>query len=164
MILKWTKPVKGFVSYNVLRNGASLRSTRGKSYRNKGVANGTYTYEVDAMDRNGSLIAKSNVISVTVNAAATAAIIDGEALYGTNCAGCHKALASSGVMGKSASDIKDAIAANKGGMGSLNLTDAQIQAIGTTLTSGFTRPDCSSCHKADGSLMEGGSGGSSDDD
>ena len=57
-------------------------------------------------------------------------------------------------MGKSASDIKDAIASNKGGMGALNLTDAQVQAIGKTLTTGFTRTDCSSCHNADGSLKE----------
>jgi len=137
-----------------------MGSTRNKSYNNRGVANGTYTYEVDAMDINGSLLARSNVISVTVNVAPkTSTIVDGATLYGSTCAGCHKALASSTVMGKSASDIKAAIAANVGGMGSLKLTDSQIQAIGTTLTSGYTRPDCSTCHNADGSLKESESGG-----
>ncbi len=161
--LKWTKPgMKGKFTYNILRNGASMGTTKGKSYKNKGIANGTYSYEVDAKDSNGNLIAQSNVLSVTVNAVPKgASIIDGAALYGSTCAGCHKSLASSNVMGKSASDIKGAINGDKGGMGALRLTDAQVQAIGKTLTTGFTRPECSTCHNADGSLKESGSGGDS---
>ncbi len=160
--LRWTKSgLSGFVSYNVLRNGTKIGSTRHMVYNNKGVANGSYSYEVDAVDRNGSLLAQSNAINVTVNYVPKSAITNGAKLYSTYCSSCHKTLSSSTVMGKSASDIKSAIAANLGGMGSLNLTDAQVQAIGMTLTSGYTRTDCSSCHNGDGSLKESESSDSS---
>jgi mono/diheme cytochrome c family protein len=253
--LKWTIPGKGKYTYTVLMNGSSVGTTNGKSYKSKAMANGTYSYEVDAKDATGATVAQSNVVSATVNyvpkpkktpkpkptpaptptptptPTPVPGTIDGAALYNSNCSGCHGALASSSkkgrsasqiqsaingvgsmsglksltsaqvaaiatalsgatptptpaptiidgaslytstcsschgplskssVMGKSATDIKSAISANRGGMGSLKLTDAQITAIGKTLTSGFTLPDCATCHNANGSLKSGSDGG-----
>jgi hypothetical protein len=60
--------------------------------------------------------------------------LDGQALYTSNCSGCHGALASSSKLNKSFVQIKSAITSNTGGMASLGaLTDAQIQAIATAL-------------------------------
>jgi mono/diheme cytochrome c family protein len=99
---------------------------------------------------------------------------DGASLYGTNCAGCHGALASSSKRGRAASAIRNAINVNAGGMGSLaGLTDAQLNAIATALggnadLGGTTPPPtgspgkqlydayCIACHGAGGT---GGSGG-----
>ena len=58
---------------------------------------------------------------------------DGAALYAANCARCHNPLASTTKRGRTATDISSAIAANKGGMGSITLTSAQIQAIADAL-------------------------------
>jgi len=84
---------------------------------------------------------------------------DGVTLYGQYCASCHGTLANSKVNGKSANDIQKAIDNNKGGMGSINLTSAQIQAIADVLgqqtpppppttTDGATlyADNCASCH------------------
>ena len=60
---------------------------------------------------------------------------DGASLYGTYCAGCHNALASSQVRGSSASSIQSAIR-SVGQMRSLStLTSTQIQSIATALQS-----------------------------
>ncbi len=253
--IKWTKPGKGKFTYSVLMNGSSLGITKGKSFKSKGMANGTYSYEVDAMDATGATVVHSNVVSATVNyvpkpkkapkptptpapvPSPVPVSIDGAALYNSNCSGCHGPLASSSkrgssastiqgaingvgsmsgmksltaaqvqaiatalssspvptptptptpaptitdgvslynancvschgtlsnstVMGRSATDIQSAIAANRGGMGSLQLTTAQVQAIGEVLTSGFSLPDCATCHNANGTLKSSGSGGS----
>ncbi|MFI5295873.1 MAG: c-type cytochrome, partial [Thermodesulfovibrionales bacterium] len=59
---------------------------------------------------------------------------NGAALYGTYCAGCHGALASSQVGGSSASQISSAIHGGVSQMSGLSsLTSAQIQAIATAL-------------------------------
>jgi len=57
----------------------------------------------------------------------TQGAIDGAALYTQYCNGCH----GSGKKGSSATSIQNAINSNRGGMGSLSLTSAQIQAIAT---------------------------------
>jgi len=89
-------------------------------------------------------------------------LVDGAALYASNCSSCHHALASSDVKGASASKIREAIDENSGGMGSLkNLTALQIQAIAAALAGGTTPPpptttdgatlyanNCRSCHGA----------------
>lgn len=64
----------------------------------------------------------------------TTVLLDGPALYATNCSNCHGALASSTKINKTFIQIKGAITNNTGGMGSLGaLTDAQLQAVETAL-------------------------------
>jgi mono/diheme cytochrome c family protein len=87
-----------------------------------------------------------------------AQVIDGPTLYADNCAGCHKALASSTKGGAILSRIQGAISGDVGGMGYLStLTSAQLQAIVTALASvtpsaisdGPTlyADNCAGCHK-----------------
>ncbi len=88
---------------------------------------------------------------------------NGAALYVSDCAACHGALASSTKLGATSARIQTAIGANTGSMGSLatTLTAAQIQAIvtalvpvnggttgGTTTANGTTlyANDCAGCH------------------
>jgi hypothetical protein len=74
---------------------------------------------------------------------------DGPTLYGTYCASCHGALASSTKGGVSVSTIQAAIANNTGGMGSLaSLTSTQLSAISTALAgvAPAPAPACGSCH------------------
>lgn len=64
----------------------------------------------------------------------TTILLDGQALYTSNCSGCHGPLASSSKLNKSFALIKGAITSNTGGMYSFaSLTDAQLQAIATAL-------------------------------
>ena len=65
---------------------------------------------------------------------------DGAALYTSDCASCHGALASSSKAGRSAAQIQAAITANYGGMGSISLTAAEIQAIADALAPATTPP------------------------
>ncbi len=85
---------------------------------------------------------------------------NGAALYASNCAICHGALATSTKLGATSARIQTAIVGNTGGMGSLSstLTGNQIQAIATVLTTtvppvvanGATlyASDCAACHGA----------------
>ena len=71
--------------------------------------------------------------------------IDGAALYGTSCAGCHGPLATSSKRGATAAGIQSAIANGTGGMGSLSsLSAAQLQAIADALAVA-TPPPPSAC-------------------
>ena len=64
----------------------------------------------------------------------TAIVLDGAALYNSNCSSCHSTLASSTKSNKTFTQIKNAISGNSGGMSSLgSLSDAQIQAIANAL-------------------------------
>ncbi|HEY4745192.1 MAG TPA: fibronectin type III domain-containing protein, partial [Desulfuromonadaceae bacterium] len=91
-------------------------------------ANTTYFYIVTAANSAGESLPSSQV-------SATTSALDGVALYASNCAGCHGALASSSVHGRTAAQIQSAINANIGGMGSLSfLTPAQVQAIADVLS------------------------------
>lgn len=54
---------------------------------------------------------------------------DGASLFSTNCSRCHNSMGST-----SSSSIQSAINSNKGGMGSLSLTSAQLQSISTYLS------------------------------
>ncbi len=58
---------------------------------------------------------------------------NGAALYTQNCSGCHGALATSAKRGRTAAQITDAIASNRGGMGTINLTPEQIAAVSAAL-------------------------------
>jgi len=60
---------------------------------------------------------------------------DGATLYTAYCASCHKALATSSKRGVGSNTIQQAIAADRGGMGSLTfLSTAQIDAIAYALS------------------------------
>jgi len=58
---------------------------------------------------------------------------DGAALYTTNCSGCHGAIATSSVKGKTAAQIQSAIGSVRAMSGLSTLTSAQIQAIATAI-------------------------------
>ena len=87
----------------------------------------TYYYVVTAQNSAGEGNPSSEV-SATPTAA-----LDGVALYGTYCAGCHGALASTSIVNKTVSGINSAIS-NISAMNSLSsLTAAEIQAISDAL-------------------------------
>jgi mono/diheme cytochrome c family protein len=88
---------------------------------------------------------------------------DGAALYASNCAGCHGALANSTKQGITNARLQSAIANKIGGMGSLSsLTVTEVQAIVTALTPATPTPiptpvvdgkalyaaNCAACHGA----------------
>jgi len=89
---------------------------------------GSYTATVTVSDGQASSSA-----SVTITAQAPGTGLDGAALYSTNCARCHGAINAIQMMpvsNRNVTDIQRAIAANRGGMGSLSvLSTAQLQAI-----------------------------------
>lgn len=89
----------------------------------------TYFYVLTALNAVGT-----SAPSAQVSATTAAPVLDGAALYAANCAGCHGALASTGLRGRTAAQIQAAINGNVGGMGFLSiLTSAQVQAIATAL-------------------------------
>ena len=80
-------------------------------------------------------------------------VLDGSALYSSNCASCHGALASSTKVGATTSRIQTAINSGTGGMGLLSaLSSLQIDAIASTLSAAtpgatsISSPACGSCH------------------
>ncbi len=79
--------------------------------------------------------AADEVCDTTKGACVPAPPMTGEELWTANCAGCHSA----GKPCRTADQIDAAIAGNVGGMGSLNLDAAQIQAIADFLG---TDPSC----------------------
>ena len=90
----------------------------------------------------GGMGSLSSLSTAQVQAIATALaittppppVIDGAALYASNCSGCHGAIATTSKRGRTAAQIQSAISSNRGGMGSLSsLTTAQIQAIATAI-------------------------------
>jgi mono/diheme cytochrome c family protein len=92
-------------------------------------ASTSYFYVLTALNSAGSSTASAQVTATTA-----APVIDGAALYATNCAGCHGALATSSKRGRTAAQTQAAINGNVGGMGFLSfLTPAQVAAIATAL-------------------------------
>ncbi|MBT8066895.1 MAG: DUF4382 domain-containing protein [Gammaproteobacteria bacterium] len=69
---------------------------------------------------------------VVVTAEEVAQALNGEELYNNNCLSCHGSFA--GAPGWTATEIQDAIAQNKGGMGSIDLSTDEIQAIADALS------------------------------
>jgi len=90
-------------------------------------ANTTYYYIVTALNSAGESLPSSQVSAIT-------SVLDGVALYASNCASCHGPLATSTKLGRTAAQIQSAITNNVGGMGFLSsLTPAQVQAIADVL-------------------------------
>jgi mono/diheme cytochrome c family protein len=98
-------------------------------------------------------------------------VTDGPKLYASNCASCHRALASSTKGGASLTRIQNAIGGNVGGMGSLSsLSTTQLRAIVTALAAVTPPPppptvvdgptlyanNCASCHKPLARSTKGG--------
>lgn len=129
--------VSGATSYNVYwstvsgvttATGTKLTGATNPSVQT-GLADSTaYFFIVTAVNSTGESVASAEV-TATTNAAA----IDGAALYTANCSNCHGALASSEKRGRTAPQITNAIASNRGGMGSISLTPEQIAAIAAAL-------------------------------
>jgi mono/diheme cytochrome c family protein len=60
--------------------------------------------------------------------------LDGAALYGSYCSGCHNPLATSTKSGSTAAEIQSAIDSNTGNMGGLSILNAaEVQAIADAL-------------------------------
>ena len=77
----------------------------------------------------------------TIQAPSAPASADGIALYNTNCAGCHGALATSSKKGITVTRLQTAISANIGGMGPLStLSQADLQAIVNALSASAASP------------------------
>jgi mono/diheme cytochrome c family protein len=97
-------------------------------YTHKGLyISQTYYYVVTAVNAAGESIASTQASTVSTG--------NGASLYATNCAGCHGAdVAATTIKNGTVPNIKAAIAANTGGMGSLSsLTDDDINAIAVIL-------------------------------
>ncbi len=129
--------VSGATSYNLYRStssgvtiatGTKVTGATSPSVQTGLADNTAYFFIVTAVNSTGESVA-----SAEVTASTNAAAIDGAALYASNCSGCHGPLATSSKRGASATAISDAIASNRGGMGSISLTPAQIAAIAAAL-------------------------------
>lgn len=118
------------ICYNCHTN--SKRGTRGMSSNNLTSAQRDSLQNPSAAPVSTSPAVYPN--TAPTNAPPTVSPLDGAALYGSYCAGCHGALSVSTKRGRTATQIRNAISANSGGMGGLSgLTDAQLQAISTVL-------------------------------
>jgi mono/diheme cytochrome c family protein len=129
--------VSGATSYNLywsatsgvtIATGTKVTGASSPSVKAALADNTAYFFIVTAVNSSGESVASAQVTATT-----SAAAIDGAALYTADCSGCHGSLASSSKRGSSASAISGAIAANRGGMGSISLTPAQIAAIAAAL-------------------------------
>ncbi len=163
--LAWSA-VSGATSYNMYyatttgvtkANGIKVTNAIAP-YNQTGLAAGTsYYFIVAAVNSAGEGVASSQVTATTT----APAVLDGLALYNSNCVSCH----GTAKLGKSAAAIQGAIAANTGGMGALSsLTTAQIAAIATTSAVPVPVPvpvpvldgaalytaNCAGCHGATG--------------
>ncbi len=78
------------------------------------------------------------IILLLLGASYAADPIVGATLYGSNCQRCHGAM--SRMMGRTAAQIQNAISANRGGMGSIQLTSTQIADITAALSTTQPQP------------------------
>jgi fibronectin type 3 domain-containing protein len=135
--LTWN-PVSGAASYNVYWTndpshvmkdmGAAKISGVTSPFRHTSLAAGAvYAYVVTAVNAAGES-------SESEIASAVTSTLDGVTLYGARCSGCHNPLTISEKKGRTSAQIKAAISANRGGMGSLSfLSSAEVQAIADAL-------------------------------
>jgi mono/diheme cytochrome c family protein len=151
--------VSGATSYNlyyatttgVTKTNSTKVTNATTPYIQSGLAAGTtYYFIVTAVNSVGEGAASSQITAVTT----APVVLDGLALYNANCVSCH----GTAKMGKSATAISGAIAANTGGMSALiSLTTAQIAAIATTTApapvldgAALYTANCAGCHGATG--------------
>lgn len=122
--------VSGATSYNLYyattsgvttANGTKIAGTTTPYVQTGLTAGTTYYYIVTAINSTGESAASAQASATT---AASVPAFDALAYYNSVCLGCHGSL---GV--RTAAQIQTAITANRGGMGSLGLTAAQIAAI-----------------------------------
>ena len=124
--------VSGATSYNIYyatttgvttTSGAKITNAA-SPYVQTGLAAGTtYYYTLTAVNTAGESVASAQATATTTP---SAPVLDGAALYNTNCAGCHGA----GKRGKTLAAIQGAIASNRGGMSFLStLSVAELTAI-----------------------------------
>lgn len=156
--LVWS-PVPAATSYNmyyattsgVTKTNSTKVTNATTPYIQSGLAAGTsYYFIVTAVNSAGEGGASSQITATTTAPVA----LDGLALYNSNCVNCH----GTAKMGKSATAIQGAIAANTGGMSVLSsLTTAQIAAIATTTApapvldgAALYTANCAGCHGATG--------------
>jgi fibronectin type 3 domain-containing protein len=131
--LNWAA-TSGATSYNVYyatstgvtkTSGAKIVNATSPYVQTSLAAGTTYYYIVTAVNSAGEGTASAQASATT----AAAPVLDGLALYNTNCVSCH----GTSKMGKSAAAIQGAISGNIGGMNYLStLSAAQIAAIATT--------------------------------
>jgi mono/diheme cytochrome c family protein len=163
--------VSGATSFNLyssttagvtIATGTKVAGVTSPSVRT-GLADGTaFFYVVTAVNSAGESVI-SGQATATTSPAAPPPVINGAALYNTNCANCHNPLASSAKAGTTAAAItgglsvtsmKNSIISSNGGVA---LTAAQITAIAAALTSVTPPPaaldgaalyatNCASCH------------------
>jgi len=121
-------------------------------------ATGTYIVTLAVTDNDGNINSAST--TATIGTSSEPPVLDGLALYNTNCAGCH-GVAPGDQAGASAADIRSAIDKVTDMAGLSGLTDAELQAIADAITTtpppastdgkGLYDTYCSACHGADGS-------------
>jgi mono/diheme cytochrome c family protein len=151
--------VSGATSYNLYyatttgvtkANGIKVTNATAPYTQNALAAGTSYYFIVTAVNSAGEGAASSQVTAATT----APVVLDGLALYNSNCVSCH----GTAKLGKSAAAIQGAITANIGGMGSLSsLTTAQIAAIATTSApvtvldgAALFTANCAGCHGATG--------------
>jgi YVTN family beta-propeller protein len=90
------------------------------------------THEMEIIPKSSLGLAPVPVAPAPV-ASAPVPVIDGAALYASDCAGCHGALSTSSKMDATAASIQSAIIANSGMSKFSSLTAAQLAAISKAL-------------------------------
>jgi mono/diheme cytochrome c family protein len=137
--VSWTA-VSGATSYNIYWSTTSGAGTGGTKlpgvispYVQMGLSTTptTYYYVATAVNTAGESLPSAQASVATLNGAALY-VTNGTS--GTNCGSCHGPLATSDKRGRTATQIQNAINANRGGMGEFSaFTAAQVQAIANTL-------------------------------
>jgi fibronectin type 3 domain-containing protein len=127
--ISWSA-VSGATSYNIYysttsgvttANGTKISGATSSYVQTGLAASAIYYYIVTAVNSAGESAGSSQASATT---ATPAPAFDALSYYNSTCLGCHGSL---GV--RTAAQIQAAITSNRGGMGSLVLTSAQIAAI-----------------------------------
>jgi fibronectin type 3 domain-containing protein len=152
--------VSGATSYNLywsttsgVTTATGTKITGATSpYIMTGLADGTAYYFIVTAANSAGESAASTQASATTSAPV---VLDGAALYSTNCQACHSALATSAKQGRTAAQITSAIASVSGMKYLSTLSAAQIQAIATALATppapafdalSYYNTTCLGCH------------------
>ena len=157
--ISWSA-VPAATSYNVYysatsgvtkANGTKITGAT-SPYIMTGLADGTAYYFIVTAANSAGESAASTQASATTSAPV---VLDGAALYATNCQTCHSALATSAKQGRTTAQITSAIASVSGMKYLSTLSAAQIQAIATALATppppafdalSYYNTTCLGCH------------------